>query len=378
MVEKSLESRYPGATRIAWGNVKNVLYQEYLYYYLHDPLASLWFLIMQLSKCGPDRWEERPCSRCKRLKITCIYPSYFKDDDSASELRDLKRQIATFDPSSRKLPDEVGQRLLRWAAGNQRHRLIEKLLDAGTNIEAEARYSDDTPLFWAAYAGDLRIVDLLISRGAKVSATILGDIFIQDIVRHVCGQYFGFLRGSTSRRRYFEVIQLLLEAGADVNATDRSHGKFLLLHAAIRNPRFVALLLAAGGNCNIVDSYGMTSLHRAAMYGEQDVVEKLLAAGADVNVTMRTRSWDRSGGGTPVHLAVAHRRVDIAARLLAVPELDMSITDVEGRTVGQAVFDLYVVVPQAFRDEGIDIENSQVIFLNQRRPPIPLVLSPST
>jgi ankyrin repeat protein len=239
------------------------------------------------------------------------------------------------------------------------------LLDAGVDIEASSQ--EDTPLIRAVVEGDVRTADLLISRGAKVSQTIFSEWRFQDAVRSVCNQPSWFSRGCTNRRRYFEVIQLFLEAGVDANETS-SNTKLPLLYVVLGNPKVVALLLAAGADCNIANRYGYTLLHFAIMRGGLNVVEQLLAAGADVNA--RCFSY----GKTAMHRAVDLKRVEIVARLLAVPELDMNAEDRMRRRVAEVVFDLYLEDPQAFRDEGIDIQNSQVIFLDQRRPPIPLDL----
>ena len=56
---------------------------------------------------------------------------------------------------------------------------------------------------------------------------------------------------------------------------------------------------------------GWSALHLAAHYGHRDVVEALLAAGADVDTAARNEI-----GNTPLMAALAGRRLDIARILL--------------------------------------------------------------
>ena len=67
----------------------------------------------------------------------------------------------------------------------------------------------------------------------------------------------------------------------DLNWRD-AEGKTALMHAI--NPKKVALLLEAGVNVNIQDNSGYTALDRAAQYDNLEILNMLLAAGADPNI----------------------------------------------------------------------------------------------
>lgn len=79
-----------------------------------------------------------------------------------------------------------------------------------------------------------------------------------------------------------EIIQMLLDAGADIEARD-SHGATALISAAFNsNPGVTTNLLAAGANIAAEDDNGATALHFAALNNGPPVLTQLMDAGADL------------------------------------------------------------------------------------------------
>ena len=70
----------------------------------------------------------------------------------------------------------------------------------------------------------------------------------------------------------------------------------------------VELLLLAGADVNAIDMYGWTPLIGASRYGHKDIVELLLKGGADVNAIDKY-------GRTPLILASWYGRKDIVTLL---------------------------------------------------------------
>lgn len=106
----------------------------------------------------------------------------------------------------------------------------------------------------------------------------------------------------------FEIAKLLLNAGAVANAAGKHRGGTPLHYASdgsVGNPNWnpkrqiamIELLLDAGANIDATDKNGATPLHRAVRTRSSEAVECLLKAGA--NPTLQNKP-----GSTPFHLAV--------------------------------------------------------------------------
>lgn len=79
-----------------------------------------------------------------------------------------------------------------------------------------------------------------------------------------------------------EVVNLLVTAGADVNAGAYAVSNALAGAAVWGRVEVIAALIRAGANVNAADQAGLTALHRAAWKGQIAAIEALLRAGANV------------------------------------------------------------------------------------------------
>lgn len=85
-----------------------------------------------------------------------------------------------------------------------------------------------------------------------------------------------------------EVVQLLLEKGASVDAVSQNAQKNQPLHAVValsRNPQIVQMLLAAGADPNARQTAGFTAIYSAAAANRRDLVHILIAHDADASLT---------------------------------------------------------------------------------------------
>lgn len=171
----------------------------------------------------------------------------------------------------------------------------------------DARDDRGVPLVaWCAYYGDTSAVRVLVSRGASLSA--LGDNY--DL-------------NGAAFHGHWRLAQYLLEQGADPNHPLADTGE-VPLHAALSRATTTGLghvidvLLAHGADPNRrthagiptgafmrdARTRGETPLHRAAAFGSSRVIERLVAAGADV--TARDAHGDSPLAWASWHVRPAH------------------------------------------------------------------------
>ncbi len=167
---------------------------------------------------------------------------------------------------------------------------VRRLISANPNLVFSKDKDGFTPLHLAAANGYKEIAELLLVSNASVNA--------RD--NH----------GSTPLHQaasgdHADLMELLLDHKADVNAVDEN-GLTPLHYAALAdNVIGVKMLLIHGAHPDVRDAIeGNTALTIAVAEGFQDVVETLLANGANVNAADKT--------GTPLAWAIHTGHSDIA------------------------------------------------------------------
>jgi ankyrin repeat protein len=214
------------------------------------------------------------------------------------------------------IPNKHGLTPLEHACGREKTNglaLAKLLLARGASVNAtNVTGFTITPLDWAISADNTELVKLLLDHGAIVGATFLsaaagrGDVDIAEIlIAHGADVNAKDRGGNTALHAAAwdgrdEVVKLLLSKGAEADAK-RSDGLTPLINAAgpgaeRHGKGCVGMLLAKGANINATDGDGETALHKAAYYGNKDVVEILLAHGASINATNKN-------GRTPLKVA---------------------------------------------------------------------------
>lgn len=159
-------------------------------------------------------------------------------------------------------------------------RCVQQLLKHGAHINSRTEEEEDTALHVAARHGLTDHVQLLLQHGAELEARNEEG---QTPLNAACAQP----HSPQDTERYYRVCQLLVESGASVNAADRDHQHPLHLACKNANAQIVELLLAQGANVNIMNYSGNTALHnilQAAAYKLEHhpelVVRTLLNYGA--------------------------------------------------------------------------------------------------
>lgn len=148
----------------------------------------------------------------------------------------------------------------RDAAHNGKLRVVEICLSEKLDVNHRDQ-NGITPLAAAAYNGHTDVVKLLLENGAEVDAR---DVQGNTPLIHASGG------------EYPETVQALLEAGAAVDAIDSGEGfSALMMAASFGNIEVVNVLLEAGADAKKTDVDGDTALTFARKSGHAKIVELL-------------------------------------------------------------------------------------------------------
>ncbi|MBX3355082.1 MAG: ankyrin repeat domain-containing protein [Phycisphaeraceae bacterium] len=129
---------------------------------------------------------------------------------------------------------------------------VERRLAAGDDPNAHDPQSLRTALHWAARNNNVELIDVLLENGADVR-----------VVERMGRQALALAAESGS----VDAMNRLIAAKADVNARDEYGGSPVLWASGLGSPEAVQLLIDAGADPNIQDSNGMTPLMWAATLG---------------------------------------------------------------------------------------------------------------
>lgn len=208
-----------------------------------------------------------------------------------------------------KARNRFGSTPLLLAAGNGHRKAVKVLLAAGSDIN-HRNIGATTPLIRAAEAGRARIAKMLIEAGAAVeavnnkgisaltAAAFNGDDdVIEKLLEKGADAEFVDRTGKgpivyAAAKGFSDSVQLLLKAGV---APDTRYGNNLtaLMWAAGHTNDVpvgdgvatVRTLVEHGAAVDLQDDRGRTALMTAAQMGHTEVVEVLVAAGADTGIT---------------------------------------------------------------------------------------------
>jgi ankyrin repeat protein len=206
-------------------------------------------------------------------------------------------------------------------------------IDAGDNATAMALLRDDpaiarahggaegvTPVLHAMYQYKF---DLARALAGAAGALDLAEAAAVDDVTQVRERLAAGVEPDRRTSDGFTPLQLaayfgapaaaaeLISAGADLNAVADNPMRIQALHAAAagRHGDVAALLIDAGAAVNSKQRHGWTPLHSAAANGDETLVTRLLAAGADPAATN-----DDGHTAADVAMSAHHHEVAILLR----------------------------------------------------------------
>ena len=194
--------------------------------------------------------------------------------------------------------------------------MVQLLLDKGANIEARNK-NGGTPLITAAFWRRSEIVLLLVEHGADVNAV---DSTNRSAMYRAITDWGE--TGYYDDKRYL-ITQILLNNGADIEIADQWGDTPLMVAVEYGKKDIVALLLDKGADVHARDFIQTTPLHMAVLSGNKDIVSLLIEKGADIHA--------RSKNGTTILHSAAYGGNKDIVDLLLDKGADIHATDENGR-----------------------------------------------
>ncbi|XP_072346780.1 ankyrin repeat and death domain-containing protein 1A-like isoform X7 [Scyliorhinus torazame] len=234
----------------------------------------------------------------------------------------------------------VNRTALHWAVAGGNENAVKLLLEFNANVDIEDKFGM-TPALLAAWFGHLKLLQILVNAGAKVTATN----WIGQSLHH-CAAQQGHLNIINYTMDDLEEVPLdrpdqegngighlaarqghvhVLENLMDVIFTEaRNQQNLNALHYAVRQGHqdVCRLLVEEGIDVNAVGK--SASLHLAVKHNFAQIVKLLVDAGCDINIGDHRQQ-------SALHLAVEKRQLAIVEMLLK-NNINLQLQDKQGKT----------------------------------------------
>ena len=230
------------------------------------------------------------------------------------------------------LRNEEKKTPLHLAAAANNIETAQVLLQNNADINAgflDDFYNKQTPLLEAIYARHPKMVQMLLEYGAQPDSDLLmkaAEFGTSEIVQLLLERgadvnsknalHKAVIAGNT------DTATLLLDHGASVNITARDSENALHKAAGSGKVEMVQILIEHGANINAVSCDDVTAWHKAAASGHLDIVQLLIQHGASINVKSKN-------GVTPLHKSVRSGNEELV-KMLIKEGADINSADFRG------------------------------------------------
>ncbi len=166
--------------------------------------------------------------------------------------------------------------------------VVEKILQKSVDVNAHGRYGN--ALHAASVHGHEKVVGMLLIAGAKVNGDALEaassheydhEKYLQML--HNAEAFHGNALHAASSHGHEKVVQMLLDAGVNINARGGRYNSALQAASVGGHEKVVQMLLYAGAEINAQGGRYNSALQAASFHGHEKVVQMLLYAGAEIN-----------------------------------------------------------------------------------------------
>uniref|UniRef100_A0A158Q798 ANK_REP_REGION domain-containing protein n=1 Tax=Elaeophora elaphi TaxID=1147741 RepID=A0A158Q798_9BILA len=220
--------------------------------------------------------------------------------------------------------DMLGWSPLMWAVYKNHYACAQLLIQYKAHVNLIDEEDSLTPLIVAAGRGYINFVELLIGAGAEVNA---------------CDKFGSTALIWAARKGYKPIIELLLDAGAELDAVGMYGSTALMMATRGNFTGVVRLILSREPNINTVDQNGLSPLAIAAREGYMEIASMFIQLGAYVNAVDRFGNSILAG-------AVRSGNVEIVKMLLD-KHADVNARDSENRTA------LHLAIDKSFMDIAV-------------------------
>ena len=217
---------------------------------------------------------------------------------------------------------------------------VKVLVEAGARVDQRPQYNDGTQgrtaLLEAARNGQAGVVEYLAGIGADVNTKYSTEMGSQE------NEYSALMLASV--RGDVDTVNVLLQAGAKVNAKDSHDRTALIMASQEGHADVVDVLLDAGADANMKSKAGMTALLATAIYGSGPNVAGLLIEKGNVDVSV-------TNGRYQTALDIAEEKGDVG--LVRLLESDLAKTDLSYASKGGNLENV-----EALIEQGADVNEA--------------------